>query len=58
MYTLDTSDMHGLLILFWYYISNMPLDLLLMVQYLAPLTPVTSKSHSIYNVDSNSKYSN
>ena len=38
--------------------SNMPFDLLLIVQYLAPLTPLTSKSHSIYNVDSNSKYSN
>ena len=33
----------------------MPFDLLLIVQYLAPLTPLTSKSHSIYNVDSNSK---
>ena len=38
--------------------SDMPFDLLLIVQYLAPLTPPTSKSHSIYNVDSNSKTSN
>ena len=38
--------------------SDMPFDLLLIVQYLVPLTPLTSKSHSIYNVDSNSKYSN
>ena len=36
----------------------MPFDLLLIVQYLAPLTLPISKSHSIYNVDSNSKYSN
>ena len=35
--------------------SDMPFDLLLIVQYLAPSTPLTSKSHSIYNVDSNSK---
>ena len=35
----------------------MPFDLLLIVQYLAPSTPLTSKSHSIYNVDSNSKTS-
>ena len=41
--------------------SNMPFDLLLLVQYFkhfTSLTPPTSKSHSIYNVDSNSKYSN
>ena len=38
--------------------SDMPFDLLLIVQYLAPLTAPTSKSHSIYNVDSNSKYLN
>ena len=63
--TFDTSDIHSLLILYWYYssvshfdISDMPLDLLLIVQYLAPLTRLTSKSHWIYNVDSNSKYSN
>ena len=64
--TFDTSDTHSLLILYWYYstvfhtfnTSNMPFDLLLIVQYLAPSTPPTSKSHSIYNEDSNSKYSN
>ena len=64
--TFDTSDIHSLLILYWYYstvfhtfdTSDMPFDLLLIVQYLAPLTPLTSKSHSIYNVVSNSKYSN
>ena len=64
--TFDTSNIHSLLILYWYYstvfhtfdTSNMPFDLLLIVQYLAPLTPLTSKSHSIYNVVSNSKYSN
>ena len=33
----------------------MPFDFLLIVQYLAPLTPPSSKSHLIYNVDSNSK---
>ena len=33
----------------------MPFDLLLIVQYLAPLTPPTSKNHLIYNVDSNMK---
>ena len=33
----------------------MPFDLLLIVQYLVPLTPLTSKSHLIYNVDSNTK---
>ena len=33
----------------------MPFDVLLIVQYLAPSTPLTSKSHLIYNVDSNSK---
>ena len=38
--------------------SNMPFDLLLIVQYLAPSTPLTSKSHSTYNVDSNMKSSN
>ena len=61
--TFDTSDIHSLLILYWYYstvfhtfdTSDMPFDLLLIVQYLAPLTPPTSKSHLIYNVDSNSK---
>ena len=37
---------------------DMPFDLLLIVQYLAPSTPPTSKSHSIYNEDSNSKSSN
>ena len=31
----------------------MPFDLLFIVQYMAPLTFLTSKSHSIYNVDSN-----
>ena len=64
--TFDTSNIHSLLILYWYYstvfhtyyISDMPFDLLFIVQYLAPLTPPTSKSHSIYNVDSNSKSSN
>ena len=36
--------------------SDMPFDLLLIVQYFkhfTPSTPLTSKSHSIYNVDSN-----
>ena len=69
--TFDTSDIHSLLILYWYYstvfhtfnTSDIPFDLLLIVQYLAPLTPLTSKSHSIYNVvfelrNTNSKYSN
>ena len=64
--TFDASDIHSLLILYWYYstvfhtfnTSDMPFDLLLIVQYLAPSTPPTSKSHSIYNVDSNSKYLN
>ena len=64
--TFATSDIHSLLILYWYYstvfhtfdTSDMPFDLLLIVQYLALLTPLTSKSHSIYNVDYNSKYSN
>ena len=40
--------------------SDMPFDLLLILQYFkhfTPLTPLTSKSHSILNVDSNSKYS-
>ena len=55
--TFDTCDIHSLLILYWYYsivfhTSNMPFDLLLIVQYLAPSTPLTSKSYSIYNVDS------
>ena len=35
--------------------SDMPFDLLFIVQYMAPSTPLTSKSHSIYNVDSNMK---
>ena len=41
--------------------SDMPFDLLLIVQYFkhfTPLTPPPSKSHLIYNVDSNSKYLN
>ena len=38
--------------------SDMPFDLLLIVQYMAPLAPLTSKSHSIYNVDFNTKSSN
>ena len=38
--------------------SDMPFDLLLIVLYMAPSTPPTSKSHSIYNVDSNTKSSN
>ena len=54
------------LIIYWYYstvfhtfdTSDMPFDLLFIVQYLAPSTPLTSKSHSIYNVDSNTKSSN
>ena len=37
---------------------DMPFDLLLIVQYMASSTPPTSKSHSIYNVDSNTKSSN
>ena len=44
-----------------FHTSNMPFDILLIVQYFKhfkPLTPLTSKSHSIYNVGSNSKYSN
>ena len=61
--TFDIFDIHSLLILYWYYstvfhtfdTSDMPFDLLLIVQYLAPSTPLTSNSHSIYNVDSNSK---
>ena len=64
--TFDTSNIHSLLILYWYYSTvfhtfdtfDMPFDLLLIVQYLVHLTPLTSKIHSIYNVDSNSKYSN
>ena len=64
--TFNTSDIQSLLILYYYYstvlhafnTSNMPFDLLLIVQYLAPLTPPTSKSHSIYNVDSNTNSSN
>ena len=35
--------------------SDMPFDLLFIVQYLTPLTPLTSKSHLIYDVDSNTK---
>ena len=66
MCTFNTYDIHSLLILYWYYstvfhtfdTSDMPFDLLLIVKYLAPLTPPTSKSHSIYNVDSNMKSSN
>ena len=38
--------------------STLLWSLVLIYQYLAPLTPPTSKSHSIYNVDSNSKSSN
>ena len=41
--------------------SDMPFDLLLIVQYFkhfTPLIPLTSKSHSIHNVDSNTKSSN
>ena len=38
--------------------SNMPFDLLLIVQYLASSTPLTSKSHWTNNVDSNMKSSN
>ena len=64
--TFDTSDIHSLLILYWYYstvfhtfdTSNMPFDLLLIVQYMAPSTPKSSKSHLIYYVDSHTKSSN
>ena len=61
--TFDTSDIHSLLILYWYYSTvfhtfDMPFDLLLTVQYMTPSTPPTSKSHLIYNVDSNTKSSN
>ena len=38
--------------------SDMPFDLLLIVQYMALSTPPTSESHLIYNVDSNTKSSN
>ena len=38
--------------------SNMPFDLLFNFKHFTPLTPPTSKSHSINHVDSNSKYSN
>ena len=38
-----------------FHTSDMPFDLLLIIQYLALLTPPTSKSHLIYNVDSNRK---
>ena len=63
--TFDTSNIHSLLILYWYEstvfhtfdTSEMPFDLLLLVQYLAPSKLLTSKSHSIYNEDSNSKTS-
>ena len=37
---------------------NIPFDILFIVQYLAPSTPLTSKSHSIYTVDPNTKSSN
>ena len=62
---MHTSDIHSLLILYWYYSTvfhtfdtNMPFDVLLIVQYMALLTPPTSKSHLIYNVDSNTESSN
>ena len=35
----------------------MPFDHLLIVHYMTPLTPLTSKRHSIYNVDFNTKSS-
>ena len=44
-----------------FHTSDMPFDLLLILQYFknfTPSTPPTSKSHLIYNVDSNSKYLN
>ena len=64
--TFDTFNIHSLLILYWYYstvfhtfdTSDMPFDLLFIVQYMAPSTPLTSKSHLIYNVDYNTKSSN
>ena len=37
---------------------DIPFDLLFIVQYLVPSTPLTSKSHSIYIVDPNTKFSN
>ena len=62
--TFDIFDIHNLLILIHSTVPhtfntfNIPFDLLFIVQYLAPLTSLISKSRLIYTVDPNMKSSN